>query len=106
MICRIWRGWTTPENADAYQNVVHDQVIPAIEARRIAGFRHIDLMRRTGPEVEFTTIMWFDDVAAVKRFAGEEYARSHVPAAARAALARFEEQASHYEVLDRRPQHL
>lgn len=30
MICRIWRGWTTPDNADAYERVVRGQVIPGI----------------------------------------------------------------------------
>ena len=46
MICRIWRGWTTPQNADAYESVVRAEVIPGIEALRIEGFRHIDLLRR------------------------------------------------------------
>ena len=46
MICRLWRGWTTPEDADAYERIVRTEVIPGIEARRIPGFRHIDLMRR------------------------------------------------------------
>lgn len=41
MICRLWRGWTTPENADAYERIVRGEVIPGIEARKIPGFRHI-----------------------------------------------------------------
>ncbi len=64
MICRLWRGWTTLANAAAYETIVRSEVIPAIEARGIAGFRHIDLMRRDlGDEVEFQTLMWFDDSA-------------------------------------------
>ena len=105
MICRIWRGWTSPQNADAYERVVRGTVIPDIEATRGEGFRHIDLMRRAeGQEIEFVTIMWFDDIAAVKRFAGDDYEVSHVPAMARAVLAHFDARAAHYEVLDRRPQ--
>jgi len=105
MICRLWRGWTSPQNADAYERIVRDRVIPEIEAMGIEGFRHIDLLRRAnGQEVEFVTIMWFDDLAAVRRFVGEDYARSHVPPEARAVLARFDERAAHYDVLDRRPQ--
>ena len=46
MISRVWRGWTTPENAAAYQAIVHGDVIPEIEARAIPGFLSIDLMRR------------------------------------------------------------
>lgn len=105
MICRIWRGWTTPANADAYEAVVRGQVIPDIEARALPGFRHIDLMRRDlGAEVEFLTAMWFDDVAAIRGFTGDDYEVSHVPPAARAVLARFDERAAHYEVLEDRPQ--
>ena len=105
MICRLWRGWTTPENAAAYEAVVRGEVIPGIEARAIPGFLHIDLMCREGEsEVEFQTLMWFDDLASIRAFMGEDYAASHVPAAARAVLARFDERAAHYEVIDRRPQ--
>jgi len=46
MICRLWRGWATHQNADAYERIVREQVIPGIEARRIPGFRSIDLVRR------------------------------------------------------------
>lgn len=105
MICRLWRGWTARENADAYERVVRDRVIPGIEARAIAGFRQIDLMRReAGDEVEFVTLMWFDSLDAIRAFVGEDYAVSHVPSDARAVLARFDDRAAHFEVRDRRPQ--
>ena len=90
-ICRVWRGWTSPDNAEAYERIVRGEVIPAIEARRIAGFQHIDLLRRElGGEVEFATLMWFDDIDSIKAFVGEDYAVSHVPAAARTVLSRFD----------------
>jgi len=104
-ICRQWRGWTTAEHAENYERIVREKVIPGIEARRIPGFRHIDLMRRdAGDEVEFQTLMWFDGLDAIKAFVGDDYAVSHVPEAARAVLKRFEERAGHYEVIDRREQ--
>jgi hypothetical protein len=105
MICRLWRGWTTAENADAYERIVRGEVIPGIEERRIAGFRHIDLMKcDLGEEVEFQTLMWFDSLDAIKAFMGEDYSASHVPPAAREVLKRFDERAAHYEVIDRREQ--
>lgn len=105
MICRLWRGWTTPDNADAYENIVRNQVIPGIEAMRIAGFTQIDLMRRDlETEVEFVTTMWFDGLDAIKAFTGEDYSVSHVPPAARAVLARFDDRSAHYTVIDRRAQ--
>ncbi|MEO8176022.1 MAG: hypothetical protein ABI626_05115 [Sphingomicrobium sp.] len=104
-ICRIWRGWTTPDNADAYERIVHGEVIPGIEARRIAGFRQIDLMKRDlGDEVEFQTLMWFDSLDAIKALMGDDYSVSHVPDAARAVLKRFDHHAVHYELIDRREQ--
>ena len=104
-VCRVWRGWTTQDSADAYERIVRGQVIPGIEARRIAGFLHIDLLKRElDGEVEFQTLMWFDDLDAVRAFVGADYSVSHVPAAARAVLSRFDERAMHYEVVDRRAQ--
>lgn len=105
MICRLWRGWAEADKADVYEQIVRRQVIPAIEQRQLAGFIEIDLMRReVEREVEFATIMWFDSLEAVQAFAGEDYRRSHVPAAARDVLCRWDEIAIHFEVLDRRQQ--
>lgn len=106
MICRLWRGWTTPGNAQAYEKVVRGEVILGIEARRIPGFLHIDLMRRDdGDEIEFQTLMWFENLDAIRAFMGEDFAASHVPTAAQALLSRYDERAVHFGVLDRRPQH-
>ena len=105
MICRLWRGWAAPENADAYEHIVRDEVIPGIEARKIPGFCHIDLMRRDlGDEVEFQTLMWFDSLDSLIAFMGEDYAVSHVPPAAQVVLKRFDSHAAHFEVIDRRDQ--
>ena len=93
MICRLWRGWTKAANAAAYEMIVRGEVIPEIEARRIRGFLSIDLMRRTVEDgvVEFATLMWFENLEAVKAFVGEDYEVAHVPERARRALARFDE---------------
>ncbi len=100
MISRIWHGWTTPDNADAYERIVSAQVLPDIAARRIAGYRGAHLLRRTvGDEVEFVTIMWFDSLDSVKAFMGDDYEVAHVPKQARAVLARFDERSQHYDAL-------
>ena len=105
MICRLWRGWTSLENADAYERIVRTEVIPGIEARKIPGFRHIDLMKRDlGGEIEFQTLMWFDSLDAIKHFMGEDYSVSHVPPEARAVLNSFDDRAAHYDLIDRREQ--
>jgi heme-degrading monooxygenase HmoA len=105
MICRLWHGWTTTDNAPAYEAIVRGEVIPGIEARRIPGFLSIDLLRRTVLDgVEFATIMRFADLDAVRAFVGDDYEVAHVPERARAVLSRFDERSSHYEVIDRREQ--
>src|SRR5215831_14708259 len=101
MITRIWRGWTTPENADAYQRIVSTQVLPEIAARDLQGYHGAYLLRRTleNGEVEFSTIMLFDSIDDVRGFVGEDYEIAHVPPQARAVLARFDARSAHYETL-------
>jgi heme-degrading monooxygenase HmoA len=103
MISRIWRGWTTPQNADGYEALLKAEIFTGIVARGISGFQGIDLLRRElEREVEFVTIMWFDSLLAVRTFAGEDYERAVVPAKARQLLLRFDERSAHYEVRERR----
>lgn len=102
-VARIWRGWTTIENADAYQRVVDEEVLPAIFARSIPGLLGAHLMRADSVvdgEVEFTTIMWFESLDSVKNFMGDDYQRSHVPDRAQAVLKRFDARAKHFHILD------
>lgn len=103
MISRIWRGWTTPENADAYEALLKAEILTGIIERGISGFQGIDLLRRkAGDTVEFVTIMWFDSILAVRTFAGEDYEKAVVPSTARPLLLRFDERSAHYEVRERR----
>jgi hypothetical protein len=91
VITRIWRGWTTPENADAYQRIVSQEVLPDIAARNLDGYHGAYLLRRDlGGEVEFATIVLFDSLEQVRGFAGEDYESAYVPPKARAVLARFD----------------
>lgn len=102
MISRIWHGWTTPENADAYENLLREEVFTGIAGRLSEGYRGIHLLRRdSGDEVEFVTIMWFDSMDAVKAFAGDDYEAEVVPPKARQLLARTDGRSAHYEVIER-----
>ncbi|HSR32884.1 MAG TPA: antibiotic biosynthesis monooxygenase [Anaerolineae bacterium] len=102
MIARIWHGWTTLDNADAYENLLKTEIFPGIAAKGVQGYRGIQLFRHpSGQEVEFLTIMWFDSWEAVKQFAGEDHERAYVPPKARAVLARFDDSSQHYEVREK-----
>jgi antibiotic biosynthesis monooxygenase (ABM) superfamily enzyme len=100
VIARIWRGWTTPVNADAYQEIVSQEVLPGIAARNLAGYHGAYLLRRRlHDEVEFATILLFDTLEQVRAFAGEDYEAAYVPPRARAVLARFDQGSAHYDTL-------
>jgi antibiotic biosynthesis monooxygenase (ABM) superfamily enzyme len=99
MIKRIWHGYTTPENADTYENLLETEVFPRIEAKNIPGYRGIELYRRKiGQEVEFTTVMSFDSIDNVIAFQGEDYETAYVPAAAQKILQRWDIRSSHHDL--------
>jgi heme-degrading monooxygenase HmoA len=99
MISRIWHGWTSVENADAYEALLKSEIFVGIDNRKIKGYRGIQLLRRDlGNEIEFVTVMWFDSFDAVRQFAGEDYEQAVVPPKARQLLSRFDERSQHYEV--------
>jgi heme-degrading monooxygenase HmoA len=100
MIARIWHGHTSPEDADKYEALLRHEIFTGIAGKNIEGYKGINLLRRAlDNEVEFITIMWFESLDAVKKFAGEDYARSVVLEEARALLKRFDETSQHYEVV-------
>ncbi len=95
---RVWHGFTTPENAEAYENLLHDEVFPSIEEKNLPGYRSIELWRREhADEIEFITVMTFDSMQNVIDFQGEDYERAYVPDAARKVLKRWERTSSHYD---------
>jgi heme-degrading monooxygenase HmoA len=102
MIQRVWRGWTTSQNAGAYEKLLREQIFPGIAAKGVRGYTGIKLLRRALPsgELEFMTIMSFESLEAVRAFAGEDYERAYVPEAARRVLSRFDEVSAHYEVVE------
>lgn len=99
MISRVWHGWTTPGNADAYETLLKSEIFVGIAELKMGGYRGIHLFRRDlGDEVEFVTVMWFDSLEAVRAFAGEDYEVAVVPPKARALLSRFDARSQHYKV--------
>ena len=99
MISRIWHGYTTKANADAYEDLLKHEIFVGIRDRHIRGYKGIQLLRRDIDDgVEFITIMLFDSIDAVREFAGGDYEQCVVPPSARAVLSRFDARSQHYEV--------
>lgn len=102
MISRVWHGWTAPQNADAYEALLRQEIFRGIRDRHIPGYRGITLLRRdVGGEVEFVTVMWFASLDAVRAFAEEDYEAAVVPTKARLLLSRFDLRSTHYDVIER-----
>jgi len=104
MITRIWKTWTTPSNAPAYEELLLTEMFSGIAARNIPGYRSISLGKRdVGDKIEFVTIMWFNSLEAVREFAGENYEVAVVPAKARALLSRFDAVSAHFQTVVKPP---
>jgi heme-degrading monooxygenase HmoA len=100
MIARIWHGYTTHQNADAYETLLQDEIFIGIGNRKIEGFKNIQLLKRQMEnETEFITIMWFDSIDAVKIFAGNDHEQAVVPGKAQKLLSHFDDRSQHYEVI-------
>jgi|ERR1043166_8417406 heme-degrading monooxygenase HmoA len=98
MISRIWHGWTKRKDADAYEALLRADVLPGIG--RVKGYHGAYLLRRdAGDEVEFVTITVFDDMDAVRGFAGEEYTRAVIHPTAGKLLTHYDEHSAHYETI-------
>jgi heme-degrading monooxygenase HmoA len=97
MIARYWRGWTKKHDADAYERILKEKVLPSLRA--VEGYQGGYVLRDDGPEeVEFVVVNLFESLEAVKRFAGPKYATPVFEPEARKLLCKIESVAKHYEV--------
>ena len=97
MIARLWRGWTSRENADAYERLLREQVLPGLKL--LDGYRGGYILRQEShEEVEFVVMNLFDSLEAVRAFAGPEYTVPVFEPEARQLLSKVEPVARHYEV--------
>ena len=100
MICRLWHGWTSAENAVAYEAYLRDELYPRLE-RELAGrgYRgHHVLRRERDGEVEFVTMTWFDSLESVRSFAGADYELPVITNTAARLLERFDSHAGQFEL--------
>lgn len=102
MITRLWQGYTTPENADAYEAFVKSEIFPQLRAVR--GFLGGKLLRRDlFQEVEFIAVTHFDSLESVRAAAGEEFGYIIIPETGRKLLSRFDQRVAVYEVVANEP---
>jgi uncharacterized protein YhfF len=103
VIARTWRARATEEGLERYRRHFEERLVPALEG--LDGFRHARLLaapRRDGMR-ELVVITEWEDMAAVRRFAGDEPSRAVVDPEAADALTDFDADVTHHEVLVDRP---
>jgi heme-degrading monooxygenase HmoA len=97
MVARVWHGYTTPENADAYEAMLTPELLPGLSSKK--GFRGSYLLRRAlDGEVEFITIILWDSLDDIRAIAGADYEVAVIPDERKRVLSRWDAKASHYEV--------
>ena len=98
MIARVWHGYTKPENAEAYENMLKPELLPGIGKKK--GYRGSYLLRRNlGGEVEFITILLWDSFDDLRAAAGHaDYETAIIPDERRKYLQRFDAKAAHYDL--------
>jgi len=97
MVARHWRGWTKVHDAEAYETLLKDRVLPRL--KNIEGYRGGYVLRSDGPEEsEFVVVNLFDTLDAVRSFAGPDYTVAVFEPEARRLLSKVEPTAMHYEV--------
>ena len=100
MIARIWHGWTKPQDAKAYEDLLRSEIFPSIAQRNIRGYRGAELLiRDDNDEVEFVTLLRFDSIEGAKEFAGENESKPVIYPKAEALLTRMDEHSRHYQIV-------
>lgn len=99
MIGRVWHGWTTRENADAYERLLEREVLPGIQSR-VQGYNGVHVLKRDdGDFVEFVTLTLWDSFDAIETLVGDDRELAYVPQEAREVLHHFDERAVHYDIV-------
>ncbi len=98
MIARIWHGYTTHANAEAYAAALQAEILPGI--MKVPGYRGSYLLKRLDDEeVEFITVMLWESLESLSGFAGADYEKAIVPVERRKLLSHYDERSAHYEIL-------
>lgn len=71
MIVRIWRGWTRPEDTDAYASYIRETGLAAYADTPGNEGAYL-ISRPDGDKVEFLTISFWDSLDSIRGFAGDD----------------------------------
>jgi hypothetical protein len=97
MIARIWHGAVPISKSDEYLKLMLSIGLPDYQA--IKGNRGAWCLHRTENGVtHFQMLTFWDDIASIQRFAGEDYTRAKYYDFDPQYLMELEERVQHYEI--------
>ena len=100
MIARIWRGHTRAEDAESYTKFVEKTGLT--DYRATPGNRGAAILRRiTGTTAEFLVLSFWEDLDAVRKFAGPDVQKAHYYPEDDHYLLGKEPHVTHYELTSR-----
>jgi heme-degrading monooxygenase HmoA len=100
MISRQWTCILKEESSDQYVNFLNKVVFT--EARELPGFIEASICKRnTKSGLEFMITTLWEDLNAIKAFAGENLSIAMVPEEAQQMMVSFDKTVKHYEVVSK-----
>jgi heme-degrading monooxygenase HmoA len=98
MIVRMWHGRVPSQKAAAYRRFLNDRAIP--DYRSVPGNISVHVLERPDGDVtDFVTLTFWESMAAIREFAGDDVAAAKYYPEDRDFLLEFEPTVSHYEVV-------
>ena len=101
MIARRWHGRVPGTKAEAYLRLMAEVALPDYRAAP-GNVRAWCLHRRDGDVVHIETLSFWEDEAAVRRFAGDDMAKARYYDFDREFLLEFEPTVEHFAVIEGR----
>ena len=97
MIARRWSARATRDNAAHYRRYFRESLTPHL--RELAGYRGATLVERdVAGTIEIQVITWWESMAAIRAFAGEDVSTAVVTDEARALLQHSDAHVEHADV--------
>lgn len=98
MICRIWHGRTSREQADEYAAFLEQRAIP--DYRSVPGNLDVAVLRRDDGDVtHFLTMTHWESEQAIRAFAGEDVLKAKYYPEDAGFLLEFEPEVQHFNVV-------
>ena len=99
MISRQWRGLARVNQAEAYQEHLRNETLPAL--RKIPGFIDASVLARDlAAGIEFLVVTRWTSMDAIVSFAGSDVEAAVVPAKVAEMMVEYDHRVEHFEVLE------